>query len=116
MWQRVSARMQPADDPDEQPVIYRTPHTPLLSTAQSPIAPWLQTATKTADKLKQTSRFQTEKASEQLSCQVHSYLSPGACRFLVVGPLSVQALPYSEHTCKLCLCQAGRATDIWKKH
>lgn len=82
--------MQPTDDPDEQAVIYRTPHTPLLPTAQSPRAPWLRTAAMTVAKLKQPPMFPTEKALQQLSCrQVHSHLSTQCYACYVVGPLSV---------------------------
>ena len=69
--------MQPADDPDEQPVIYRTPRTPLLPTAQSPRAPWLHTATMTAVRFKQLCRFQTEKVTRAVvlsGTQLHRYL------------------------------------------
>ena len=56
------------DDPDNQPVVYRTPHTPLLPPVQSPRAPWLHTAAMTAAKFKQPSRLQTERSLGQESC------------------------------------------------
>lgn len=85
--------MQHTDDPDEQPVIYRTPHIPLLPTAQSPRAPWLHTAAMTSAKFKQPSIFQTEKALQQLSChQVHSYISTHA----------VHVVLFALSPCKLC--------------
>lgn len=80
--------MQPNAD---EPVVYRTPHTPLLPTAQSPRAPWLHAATMTAAKFKQSSRFKTEKALEQMSCQVHSLIGTSAC-WLLSGLIC----------CKLC--------------
>lgn len=74
VWQRDGAGPWPSGDPDEQPVIYRTPHIPLLPTLQPPRAPWLHTAAK----FKQRGRFQTENLSEQLSCrEVCSY--PASC-------------------------------------
>lgn len=71
--------MSPSDDPDEHPVMCRTPHTPLLPAAQSPRAPWLRTATVTTAKFKQPSMFHTERTLQQLSChQVNSHISTDA--------------------------------------
>ena len=109
--------MSPSDDPDEHPVISRAPHTPLLPAAQSPRAPWLRNATVTTAKFKQLSMFHTERTIQQLTChQVNSHISTDAVPGVFVALSLCKACACCQRACKLCDCQAGGATDTWKKH
>ena len=79
IWARGCAISQAVVDPDEKPVVYRIPHTPLSRPVQSPRAPWLYTAAMTAAKFKQPSNFQSERVTEHTCSHDQACMHSSKC-------------------------------------